>query len=86
MQVSVLATGPHPRRPGIPNSALPAPLHGRAEVAAMHGDQFWRAFPDLTIDLADGPFLHPTAPRAMVDWRDGVDLPRDPTVVVVVAR
>lgn len=51
------------------HSALPEPMHGRAEVAAMYGQQFWPAFPDLTIDLADGPFLHPSAPRAMVDWQ-----------------
>lgn len=51
------------------HSALPEPMHGRAEVATTYSDQFWRAFPDLTIELADGPLLHPTAPRAAVDWQ-----------------
>ncbi len=51
------------------HSALPEPMHGRAEVATTYSEQFWRAFPDLTIELADGPLLHPNAPRAAVDWR-----------------
>lgn len=51
------------------HSALPEPLHGRGEVATTYSEQFWRAFPDLTIELADGPLLHPNAPRAAVDWQ-----------------
>ncbi len=51
------------------HSALPEIMHGRAEVAATYSEQFWQAFPDLTIELKDGPLLHPTAPRAAVDWQ-----------------
>jgi predicted ester cyclase len=51
------------------HSALPEPMHGRAEVATTYSERFWQAFPDLSLELADGPFLHPSAPRAAVDWR-----------------
>jgi steroid delta-isomerase-like uncharacterized protein len=51
------------------HSAFPEPMHGRAEVAAAYSETLWRAFPDLNIEVADGPFLHPHAPRAAVDWQ-----------------
>lgn len=51
------------------HSALPEPMRGRAEVATTYSEHFWRAFPDLNIALSDGPLLHPTAPRAAVDWQ-----------------
>ncbi len=51
------------------HSALPEPMRGRAEVATTYSEHFWPAFPDLTIELADGPLLHPSAPRAAVDWQ-----------------
>ena len=51
------------------HSALPEPMHGRAEVATTYSESFWLAFPDLAIELADGPLLHPHAPRAALDWQ-----------------
>lgn len=45
------------------HSAAPAPMHGRAEVSAFYTNTIWKAFPDLTLELIDGPFFHPHAPR-----------------------
>ena len=50
------------------HSAAPAPMHGRAEVGAFYEGTIWRAFPDLTLELVDGPFFHPHAPRVSMNW------------------
>lgn len=51
------------------HSAAPATMHGRAEVKAFYNNTLWKAFPDLTLELADGPFFHPHAPRVSLRWR-----------------
>lgn len=51
------------------HSAAPSILHGHDEVKAFYRDTIWRAFPDLAIELAEGPFLHPRAPRVSLAWR-----------------
>ena len=50
------------------HSAAPAPMHGRTEVSAFYKNTIWRAFPDLTLELMDGPFFHPHAPRISFNW------------------
>jgi predicted ester cyclase len=50
------------------HSAAPAPMHGRAEVSAFYRNNIWTAFPDVTIELMDGPFFHPHAPRISFNW------------------
>ena len=50
------------------HSAAPAPMHGRAEVSAFYANTIWKAFPDLTLELMDGPFFHPHAPRISLNW------------------
>jgi predicted ester cyclase len=51
------------------HSASPTVLHGRDEVKAFYQDTVWRAFPDLTIELAEGPFFHPRESRISLAWR-----------------
>ncbi len=50
------------------HSAAPAPMQGRAEVSAFYTNTIWKAFPDLTLELMDGPFFHPHAPRISLNW------------------
>ena len=50
------------------HNAAPAPMHGRAEVSAFYTNTIWKAFPDLTLELMDGPFFHPHAPRISFNW------------------
>lgn len=51
------------------HSASPTILHGHDEVKAFYRDSIWRGFPDLAIELAEGPFFHPRAPRVSLAWR-----------------
>jgi predicted ester cyclase len=51
----------------IEHSAAPAPLHGRAEASAFYTNM-WKGFPDLTLELMDGPFFHPHAARISFNW------------------
>jgi steroid delta-isomerase-like uncharacterized protein len=51
----------------VEHSAAPAPLHGRAEVGTFYANT-WKAFPDLMLELVDGPFFHLHAPRISVNW------------------
>ena len=51
----------------VEHSAAPAPLHGHVEVKAFYADT-WKAFPDMTLKLIDGPFFHLHAPRISVNW------------------
>jgi steroid delta-isomerase-like uncharacterized protein len=50
------------------HSAAPAPMHGRAEVSAFYTDNIWKAFPDVTMELMDGPFFHLRASRITFNW------------------
>jgi predicted ester cyclase len=50
------------------HSVAPATLHGRAEVSAFYTNTVWKAFPDVTLELMDGPFFHPHAPRISFNW------------------
>ena len=50
------------------HSAAPAPMHGRAEVSAYYTNNLWKAFPDVRMELMDGPFFHPRAPRISFNW------------------
>ncbi len=50
------------------HSAAPALMHGRTEVSAFYRDNIWKAFPDLTLELMDGPFFHLHAPRISFNW------------------
>jgi steroid delta-isomerase-like uncharacterized protein len=51
------------------HSASPATLRGKDEVRRFYADYVWRAFPDMRLELEDGPFFHPHAPRAALAWR-----------------
>lgn len=51
----------------VEHSAAPAPMHGRAEVGAFYANT-WKSFPDLRLELLDGPFFHWHAPRISVNW------------------
>src|SRR3954453_11824567 len=50
------------------HSAAPATMRGRAEVQAFYTSHLWKAFPDLTLELADGPFFHAHAPQVSLRW------------------
>jgi predicted ester cyclase len=50
------------------HSVAPAVLHGRAEVGKLFTNTIWKAFPDLSLELMDGPFFHPRAPRISLNW------------------
>jgi predicted ester cyclase len=52
----------------VEHSAAPGPMHGRAEVSAFYTNYIWKAFPDVTLELMDGPFFHPHAPRISFNW------------------
>jgi hypothetical protein len=46
---------------------LAGTLRGRAEIRAFYTG-FWNAFPDLAVEVAEGPFFHPHAPRITIIW------------------
>ena len=50
------------------HSVAPAPMHGRVEVSAFYRNNMWKAFPDAKLELMDGPFFHPHAPRISFNW------------------
>jgi len=50
------------------HSAYPEIVRGRDNVKRVYSETFWIAFPDLTLELADGPFFHPSAPRMAIEW------------------
>jgi hypothetical protein len=52
----------------VAHSAAPTTMRGLAAVRSFYIDS-WKAFPDARLELLDGPFLHPDAPRASVLWR-----------------
>jgi steroid delta-isomerase-like uncharacterized protein len=53
----------------IDHSAWPATMRGRAQARSFYADYLWKAFPDSLLELEDGPFLHPHAPRVSFAWR-----------------
>jgi len=50
------------------HSAFPGVVQGREAVKKVYADTFWPAFPDMTLELADGPFFHMDASRFAVEW------------------
>jgi steroid delta-isomerase-like uncharacterized protein len=50
------------------HSASPTTMRGLAEVRSFDAAN-WTAFPDVRVEVDDGPFLHPHAPKASVLWR-----------------
>lgn len=42
-------------------------MHGVAEIQAFY-TSLWNACPDARVDPADGPFIHPHAPRVIFNW------------------
>jgi steroid delta-isomerase-like uncharacterized protein len=50
------------------DAAWPATMRGHAEARAFL-DATWRAFPDLTFELVEGPYIRPGAEKAAFHWR-----------------
>ena len=50
------------------DSAWPKTMRGHSDVREFV-EHSWRAFPDLRFEMVEGPFLHPTAPKACMYWR-----------------
>jgi steroid delta-isomerase-like uncharacterized protein len=50
------------------DSAWPKTMRGHEDVREFL-EHIWRAFPDLTFELLEGPYVDPTAPRAAYWWR-----------------
>jgi predicted ester cyclase len=52
----------------LEHSAAPTPLRGRGGIGMFYENTIWKAFPDLTLELMDGPFFHAHAPRVSFNW------------------
>jgi steroid delta-isomerase-like uncharacterized protein len=52
----------------IRDDSWPQPMHGHADVREFL-EALWRAVPDMTFELLDGPYLIPGQPRASFRWR-----------------
>ncbi len=50
------------------HSAFPGVVRGRETVKKVYAGTFWPAFPDMSLELTDGPFFHMNAPRFAVEW------------------
>lgn len=50
------------------HSAFPEVVRGREAVKKVYADTFWPAFPDMSLELTDGPFFHMSATRFAVEW------------------
>ena len=50
------------------HSAFPGVVRGRDSVKRLYESSFWTAFPDMTLELLDGPFFHLDSPRVVVEW------------------
>ena len=50
------------------DDAWPKPMRGHADVREFL-ESSWRAFPDITVELLDGPYVIPGEPRAALHWR-----------------
>ena len=53
------------------DDAWPKPMRGHADVREFL-EAGWRAFPDMTFELLDGPHVIPGEPRAALHWRDQI--------------
>jgi steroid delta-isomerase-like uncharacterized protein len=52
----------------VRDDSWPRPMHGQAEVREFL-DALWRAIPDMTFELLEGPYVIPGEPRASFHWR-----------------
>jgi steroid delta-isomerase-like uncharacterized protein len=61
------------------DSGWPTPMRGHEGVRPFLG-YCWTAFPDLRFDVDQGPFLHPSEPKASFTWRSSATFagPLDP--------
>ena len=50
------------------DDSWPRTMHGHADVREFR-EALWRALPDLTFQLLDGPYVIPGEPRASLHWR-----------------
>jgi steroid delta-isomerase-like uncharacterized protein len=50
------------------DDASPKPMRGHADVREFL-EATWRALPDMTFELLDGPYVIPGEPRAALHWR-----------------
>jgi SnoaL-like domain len=53
------------------DDAWPKPMRRHA-AAREFLEAGWRAFPDMTFELLDGPYVIPGEPRAALHWRDQI--------------
>ena len=52
----------------VRDDSWPKPMHGHADVREFLA-ALWRAVPDMTFELLDGPYVIPGEPRASFHWR-----------------
>jgi steroid delta-isomerase-like uncharacterized protein len=52
----------------VRDDSWPRTMHGHAEVREFL-EALWRAVPDMTFELLDGPYVIPGEPRASFHWR-----------------
>jgi steroid delta-isomerase-like uncharacterized protein len=50
------------------DSAWPETMHGHSDVRAFL-DWAWRAMPDVTFEVVEGPYLMPGQPKAAFYWK-----------------
>lgn len=50
------------------DAGWPTQMHGHAAVRGFL-ESTWRAVPDLTLELIEGPLVDPAAPKAADSWR-----------------
>lgn len=52
----------------VRDDSWPTTMHGHADVREFL-EALWRAMPDMTFELVDGPYLIPDEPRGSLHWR-----------------
>jgi steroid delta-isomerase-like uncharacterized protein len=52
----------------VRDDSWPKTMHGHADVREFL-EALWRAIPDMTFELLDGPYVIPGEPRASFRWR-----------------
>lgn len=52
----------------VRDDSWPTTMHGHADVREFLA-ALWRAIPDMTFELLEGPYLMPGRPSAAVHWR-----------------
>jgi steroid delta-isomerase-like uncharacterized protein len=52
----------------VRDDSWPETMHGHGDVREFL-EALWRAVPDMTFDLLDGPYMIPGEPRASFHWR-----------------